>query len=87
MLVSIALIVGLIGLVLAVTGFVPNAEQAAEALGIFYTASAGNRGNQHYQGDFNGTAHTHAESRSFGDGDFHQSVFNRESSRSRSLLE
>jgi hypothetical protein len=65
-------------------GPIAQAKQAAEALGIFYTASAGNRGNQHYQGDFNGTAddvviggNTYNRPHDFGGGDYQMSVTSR----------
>lgn len=65
-------------------GPIAQAKQAAEALGIFYTASAGNRGNQHYEGDFNGTAanvsiggNTYAYPHDFGGGDYQMSVMSR----------
>ncbi len=65
-------------------GPIAQAKQAAEALGIFYTASAGNRGNQHYQGDFNGTdddvvigANTYAYPHDFGVGDYQMAVTSR----------
>ena len=63
---------------------IAQAKQGAEALGIFYTASAGNRGNQHYQGDFNGTAddvviggNTYNRPHDFGGGDYQMSVTSR----------
>lgn len=37
-------------------GLIAQAKQNAVAAGIFYTASAGNRGNQHYEENFNSTA-------------------------------
>jgi hypothetical protein len=65
-------------------GPIAQAKQAAEALGIFYTASAGNRGNQHYQGDFSGTdddviigANTYAYPHDFGGADYQLSVTSR----------
>ncbi len=39
-------------------GPIAQAKQAAVAAGIFYTCSAGNRGNQHYQGNFSGAGAT-----------------------------
>ena len=65
-------------------GPIAQAKQAAEALGIFYTASAGNRGNQHYEGSFNGTSanvsiggNTYAYPHDFGGGDYQMSVTSR----------
>ena len=65
-------------------GPIAQAKQAAEALGIFYTASAGNRGNQHYEGNFNGTStnvtigpNTYANPHDFGGGDYQMSVTSR----------
>lgn len=65
-------------------GPIAQAKQAAEGAGIFYTASAGNRGNQHYQGDFNGTnddvvigGNTYAFPHDFGGGDYQMSVTSR----------
>lgn len=65
-------------------GPIAQAKQAAEALGIFYTASAGNRGNQHYEGAFNGTTasvniggNTYAYPHDFGGSDYQMSVTSR----------
>jgi hypothetical protein len=65
-------------------GPIAQAKQAAESLGIFYTASAGNRGNQHYEGNFNGTdddvvigGNTYAYPHDFGGGDYQMSVTSR----------
>ncbi len=65
-------------------GPIAQAKQAAEALGIFYTASAGNRGNQHYQGAFNGTSEdvvigpgTYDYPHDFGGTDYQMSVTSR----------
>ena len=62
-------------------GPIAQAKQAAEAAGIFYTASAGNRGNQHYEGNFNGPVtsvmiggNTYANPHDFGGGDYQLSI-------------
>jgi hypothetical protein len=62
-------------------GPIAQAKQNAVAAGIFYTASAGNRGNQHYEGNFNSTAsdvtigpNTYDHPHDFGGGDFLLSI-------------
>lgn len=62
-------------------GPIAQAKQAAFGAGIFYTASSGNRGNQHYEGFFNSTAtnvtigpNTYANPHDFGGGDYRLAV-------------
>ncbi len=62
-------------------GPIAQAKKNAVAAGIFYTASAGNRGNQHYEENFNSTAsdvvigpNTYDHPHDFGGGDFLLSI-------------
>jgi len=62
-------------------GPIAQAKQAAVAAGIFYTCSAGNRGNQHYENFFNGGTsnvtigpNTYNEPHDFGGGDYRLQV-------------
>ncbi|MHC4428648.1 MAG: S8 family serine peptidase [Planctomycetota bacterium] len=58
-------------------GTIAQARQAGLAAGVFYTASAGNRGNEHHQNNFNGTTanvvigpNTYSRPHDFGGNDF-----------------
>ena len=62
-------------------GPIAQAKQAAVAAGVFYTASAGNRGNQHHEANFNSTAsnvtigpNTYANPHDFGSADYQLNV-------------
>jgi hypothetical protein len=62
-------------------GPIAQAKQNAVAAGIFYTASAGNRGNQHYEDNYNSTAanvpigpNVYDNPHDFGGGDFLLSI-------------
>jgi len=61
-------------------GPIAQAKQAAFNAGIFYTCSAGNRGNQHYQGNFSGLgpktfgSQDYDNPHDFGGGDYRLSI-------------